>query len=127
MKSLTTTPRSTVRPASLASLAFGRMPAEITTISQSSVAPSLNCNPVTWPFAENRCRVFVEMDLHAHRFHRAFERRARRGVELNFHQMRHQVNDVDFRAQIEQAARRFQSEQPAADHGRALAAPARNS
>src|SRR5262249_36883566 len=73
--------------------------------------------------AEYGRSVLVEMNLHAHRFHRTFERRARRGVELNLHQMRHQVHDVNLRVQTEQAARRLQSEQAAADHSRTPAAP----
>ena len=67
-------------------------------------------------------RLLVAEHARAQRLHRTFERGARLRVKLHLHQMRHQVDDVNLCAQIEQAARGFQPQQPAANDRRALTA-----
>ena len=57
------------------------------------------------------------MDRDAHRFHRRPQHGAAGAVELLFHQVAAEMDDVDVAAVVEQAARRFQAEQAAADHG----------
>ena len=47
MKSLTTMPRFTSRPAMRPNSTFGRMPAAITTMLAGTVSPSANCTPST--------------------------------------------------------------------------------
>jgi plasmid stabilization system protein ParE len=60
------------------------------------------------------------VDAHAHRLHLRLQDRASRRVELGFHEVLGQVDNVDLATVIEQAARRLQPEQPAADHRDAL-------
>ena len=62
------------------------------------------------------------MDVDAHRFHRRAQDGAARAVELRVHQMRAEMDDMHFAAVVEQAARRLQPQQAAADHRRAPAA-----
>ena len=51
----------------------------------------------------------------------AFRMRAAGGVELLLHQMAGEMDDVHLAAVVQQAARRLEPEQAAADHGRASA------
>ena len=48
---------------------LGLMPAEITTMSQSSVLPSLKARPVTSSVAQHRGGRLLEVDVDAHRLH----------------------------------------------------------
>ena len=113
--------RSTVSPQRRPISAFGLMPAAITTMSQSSVVPSLKASPVTLSTPEDLGGVLLEMDVDAHRLHAGLQDRAAGGVELHFHQMPGQVNDVHLAAVVDQSARRFQAQQAAADDGGAPA------
>ena len=93
------------------------MPVEITTMSQSSVVPSLNSSPVTLSSPRIARRgfhrwtwtpIFSMMDR---------QNAARLRVQLLVHQMAAEMDDMDFDAVVDQSPRRFQSEQPAADDG----------
>ena len=59
------------------------------------------------------------MDVKAHLLELALQHPAARGVELRLHHVRHEVDDVDLEAAVQQAAGRFEAEQAAADHRRA--------
>ena len=60
----------------------------------------------------------LEVHAEAQPAQRAQQHPAGRGIELHLHQVRHQVDDVDLEALLEQAARGLQAEQAAADHRR---------
>jgi hypothetical protein len=64
----------------------------------------------------------VEPDVQAHLLELPLQDPGACRVELRFHQVRHQMDDVHLEAGIQQAARRLESEQPASNHDRAARA-----
>ena len=119
----TTIARSTVSPALWPISAFGRMPAETTTMSQSSVAPSLKRQPGDRVVAAApRWSIFCRWMLTPIFSIVVAQDRAAGGVELRVHQVLAEMDDVHLAAMVHQAARRLQPEQAAADHRGALAA-----
>ncbi len=114
--------RSTVSPQRSPISAFGLMPAEITTMSQSSVLPSLKARPVTLSSPRISVVSFPRWTLTPIASMLALRMAPPWRIELHFHEMPGEMDDVHLAAVVEQAARRFQAEQAAADHGGAPAA-----
>ena len=71
--------------------------------------------------AQNRRRRLFEVDVKSHLLELPLEHASGRRVELRFHQMRHQVDDVDVEMAVQQPPRRLEAEQAAADDGARLA------
>ena len=112
---------STANPADRASSTLGRMPQLMTTMSVSSVVPSRKRRPVTLPPPSEARGDGIEHEAHAHVFELVLEQGAGDRIELLDHQMGCDLDDRNFEAMIEQAARRFQPEQTAADDDGAIA------
>ena len=91
-------------------------------MSHSSVEPSAKRSPSTAVVAEQRRRVLLEQDLQAEPFHPLAEDGARRAVELLLHQVAREMDDRYLHAEVLQAARGLETEEPAADDRRALPA-----
>src|SRR6266851_2998714 len=72
--------------------------------------------------AEDLLRVLAQVHVQAQLLEPGLEQRAAARVELHLHQVAHQVNDVHLEAMPQEAARGLQSEEPAADDHRLLAA-----
>ena len=68
--------------------------------------------------AENGRGGGVQVQLHPHLAQISPQHHARCGVELGIHHVRHQVENVDLEAAVEQAPCSLEPEQPAADHHR---------
>ena len=112
----------TVRPEAVAISVIGRMPALTTTMSVSSVEPSLNSRWVMRPSVRTIFVVIVlHTDLDAHAFDRLAKHVAGFGIELGHHQLRAGFENGHFDAMRQKTARCFQSEQSAADDRRAPA------
>ena len=118
MKSLTTMPRFTSRPASRPSAALGLMPAAITTSSASSSSPVAKRRPIHVAVAEQSGRLPGQHHPDAEAFDAPLQILAARGIQLALHQRIHEVNHRDLAAAHLQTARRFQAQQSAADDHR---------
>ena len=92
------------------------MPQLMTTMSVSSVLPSLKRSAVD-PAVRRGCAwsPFRAAPRTPIAFQLALQERAAGGIELLDHQVRRDLDDGDFEAVAEQAAGRFQAEQAAAD------------
>jgi hypothetical protein len=104
MSSPTTTPRLTVSPASRDDdqLALERRPV-------------LEPEPFHLTFAQHRRRRPSEMGANAHARHRALEHQAGVAIELDLHEVIHQVHDLDVEPPRRQPAGGFEAEETAAD------------
>ena len=72
------------------------------------------------PVSQDAGRPRGEMRGEAHLLELAAKHIGRAGIELRLHQVRHQVDHVRLETPVQKATRRFQSQQPSADHrGRA--------
>ena len=119
--SSTTIARSQARPHSFARSTFGRMPAEMTTMSAGISVPSANFTPVDVRVAEDFLRARAGQRRDAHLLDRLAEHLPAGLVELHAHQPRGHLDHRDRDVVRHQPLRGFEAEQPAADDDRGLA------
>ena len=108
--------RSTVSPHRSAISAFGLMPAEMTTMSHSSVLAVLEREAGHAVLAQDCGRVFLQVHLDAQLSPCWSAGSRRRRIELLLHQVPAEMHDVHLAAVVQQPARRLEAEQAAADH-----------
>ena len=86
-------------------------------MSVSRLVPSVKSEAVSrfFPFDDLFC-VFGDMDGGAERLDLAAQEPAGGIVELHRHQPRRELDHVGLQAEVVQRLRRFEAEQPAADH-----------
>ncbi len=116
--SITMPPRSpTASPAARASSSRGRMPAENTIRSVSSVVPSANTSLCRASFAvDDLLGALRGVDRDAQRLDLPAQQPAGRIVELHRHQARRELDHVRLEAEVLQRLGRLEAEQAAADH-----------
>ena len=77
-------------------------------------------DPLDRVAAEHAAGDPAEMDGDAHPLHHLLEQARTLGIELGLHEIGPVMDHMDGAAMVEQAARRFEAEQAAADHHRGL-------